>query len=90
MLHNPDELLRALSHRERRRLLVLCRDRPRTAGDLAKDSAMTGASVSEHLKVLRKTGLAHVEKQGKFWLYRTDIEFLKEVLAALSKELLEN
>lgn len=83
-----DELLRALSHAERRRLLILCREQPRSAGELAKDSEMSAASVSEHLKVLRKTGLAHVEKQGKFWLYKTNTEFLSEVLSSLRQELL--
>ena len=89
MAAHDDEILRALSHAERRRLLVLCRDTPRSAGELAADSHMTGASVSEHLKVLRKTGLARVDKQGKFWFYRTNTEFLKQVLASLEAELME-
>ena len=84
-----DEVVRALAHAERRRLLRMCRDRPMAAGELAAGAGMAQASVSEHLKVLRKTGLAVVEKQGKFWMYRTDVAFLAQVLAELERELLE-
>ena len=42
------------------------------AGELAAASGLAAASVSEHLKVLRKTGLVVLERQGRFRLYRTD------------------
>lgn len=59
------------------------------AGALAEGAGMAAASVSEHLKVLRKTGLAEVEKRGKFWLYKTNTRLVAEVLTALRAELLE-
>lgn len=83
-----DERLRALSHKERRRLLLLCRNQAKTAGELSEHSVMTAASVSEHLKVLRKTGLAQVEKRGKFWLYRANGPLIAEVLEALRQEVI--
>ncbi len=58
------------------------------AGALAADANMSAASVSEHLKVLRKTGLAEVEKQGKFWLYKTNVELLEAVLVSLRNDIL--
>lgn len=66
----------------------MCRERPMPAGDLSKSAGMSGPSVSEHLKVLRKTGLAKVQKQGKFWFYKTNMELLKAALSALQDELL--
>jgi DNA-binding transcriptional ArsR family regulator len=51
-------------------------DEPRAAGDLAAMSSLAMASVSEHLKVLRKTGLVILETRGRFWFYRTDRERL--------------
>jgi DNA-binding transcriptional ArsR family regulator len=42
------------------------------AGDLVASSGLAPASVSEHLKVLRKTGLVVLERQGRFRLYRTE------------------
>lgn len=82
-----DECLRALAHPERRRLLRLCRDRALPAGELAAGADMSQAAVSEHLKVLRKTGLATVEKTGKFWLYRTNTQRLEQVLRWLRDDL---
>jgi DNA-binding transcriptional ArsR family regulator len=42
------------------------------AGELAAASGLSAASVSEHLKVLRKTGLVVLERQGRFRLYRSE------------------
>lgn len=83
-----DEILRALAHGERRRLLRMCRDQAMPAGELAAGAGMAQASVSEHLKVLRKTGLAVVEKRGKYWMYRADTALLAQVLEALWAEML--
>ena len=79
-----DELFRALAHAERRKFLVACRDSRQAAGDLALLSELSLATVSEHLKVLRKTGLVTLEKEGRFWWYRTDLARLKSVTAALT------
>lgn len=69
-----DEILRALSHKDRRRFVVACLDEAKAAGELAALSELSLATVSEHLKVLRKSGLLTLDKQGRFWLYRTDRE----------------
>ena len=42
------------------------------AGDLAAASGLSSTCCSEHLKVLRKTGLVVLERQGRFRLYRTE------------------
>lgn len=80
-----DELLRALSHRERRMFLHLCRDEAIAAGDLAERSTLSLATVSEHLKVLRKTGLVTLHKDGRFWRYRADHARITAVLSALAQ-----
>ena len=76
-----DERLRALSHSDRRRFLAACRDRPRSAGELAATSALSAATVSEHLKVLRKSELLVLERRGKQWFYSTDLAVLATTLA---------
>lgn len=78
-----DEVLRALSHKERRRFLDLCAAERRAAGEIADASSLSLATVSEHLKVLRKTGLVILEKEGRFWFYRTDRSRLDAILAEL-------
>jgi DNA-binding transcriptional ArsR family regulator len=84
-----EEVLRALSHPDRRKFVVACLDQAKAAGDLAALSELSLATVSEHLKVLRKSGLLTLDKQGRFWLYRTDRQRLeragREVLALLGQ-----
>lgn len=80
-----DEALRALSHPDRRLFVTACQGEPRAAGDLAALSALSLATVSEHLKVLRKSGLLILSKQGRFWFYRTDIDTLRTVASAVAR-----
>lgn len=65
-------MLRALSHPDRRAFVAACKAEAKAAGDLAALSELSLATVSEHLKVLRKSGLLLLEKRGRFWFYRTD------------------
>ncbi|MFD0522152.1 ArsR/SmtB family transcription factor [Paractinoplanes durhamensis] len=69
---DADELLRALAHPARREILRRCWDQPMPAGALADALDLAPASVSEHLKVLRKTGLAVLTREGTFRWYRAD------------------
>lgn len=78
-------MLRALSHPDRRLFVVACRDNPRAAGELAELSALSLATVSEHLKVLRTAGLLVLDKRGRNWFYRTDPKTLSFALSALRK-----
>jgi DNA-binding transcriptional ArsR family regulator len=78
-----DERLRALAHPVRRQLVRACLAEPRPAGDLVDLTALAPASVSEHLKVLRKTGLLVLEARGRFRLYATDRRVVEETAAAL-------
>jgi DNA-binding transcriptional ArsR family regulator len=79
-----DERLRALAHPVRRRLVVDCLDEPRTAGYLVARSGLAPASVSEHLKVLRKTGLLVLDRDGRFWRYRTNPAVVRATSQALA------
>lgn len=78
-----DEVLRALAHAERRFFIGACINVDRAAGELSDMSSLSLAAVSEHLKVLRKTGLLKLEVRGRFWMYRTDAGRLQRALSAL-------
>jgi DNA-binding transcriptional ArsR family regulator len=78
-----DERLRALAHPVRRLLVAECLEAPRTAGFLVGRCGLAPASVSEHLKVLRKTGLLVLDRDGRFWRYRTDPELVRATSRAL-------
>lgn len=66
-----DELLRALAHPTRRWIVRRCHDEWVAAGDLSAESELAPATVSEHLKVLRKTGLVELQVEGTWRRYRT-------------------
>lgn len=78
-----DENLRALAHPARRMFIRACLSNNQAAGDLASLSDLSLATVSEHLKVLRKTGLLKLDRQGRFWMYRTDADLLDATARAL-------
>jgi DNA-binding transcriptional ArsR family regulator len=80
-----DELLRALGHPARRALFRACLDGPRAAGDLVGVVGLAPASVSEHLRVLRKAGLLELETRGRFWMYRAAPEVLRSAAAGLAE-----
>lgn len=79
-----DEVLRALSHAERRLFVRACIDKARAAGELAELSSLSLATVSEHLKVLRKSGLLVLDKRGRNWFYRTDLDVLQAAVDGLN------
>ncbi|WP_370368319.1 ArsR/SmtB family transcription factor [Catenulispora sp. GP43] len=78
-----DELLRAVASRHRRRILFEVWGRERGAGELAELLELAPASVSEHLKVLRKHGLVTMRVDGTFRLYRAVPERLYQLAELL-------
>ena len=82
-----DELVRALSNATRRRILRICDQGFVSAGDIAAEIDLALASVSEHLKVLRKTELVELERIGTRWRYRTNSTRLLVILSALRADL---
>ena len=62
MSNDLDTTLNALADPTRRRVVELLRERPRRAGELAADCAMSGPAMSRHLRVLRASGLVQVEE----------------------------
>jgi DNA-binding transcriptional ArsR family regulator len=60
-VNNLDATLAALADPTRRQVVDLLRERPRRAGELAADCAISGPAMSRHLRVLRSSGLVEVE-----------------------------
>jgi DNA-binding transcriptional ArsR family regulator len=80
-----DEAFRALSHSDRRLFVRACLGNSLAAGELAARSQLSNATVSEHLKVLRKSGLLVLERDGRFWRYRTDRQLLADLSVAIAE-----
>lgn len=73
-------VFKALADPTRRRVLVLLRDRPRSAGDLAGEFAVSRPTMSAHFTVLREAGLVNSEKTGKTVTYSINLSVLEEAL----------
>lgn len=80
-----DELLRAVASEHRRSILRYVWPRELGAGELADRLGLAPASVSEHLKVLRKTGLVTMRVDGTYRQYRARPERLAELLRMLAR-----
>jgi DNA-binding transcriptional ArsR family regulator len=66
---NADAVLKALAEPNRRAILELVRDGPRSMGDIADNFRITPQAVSQHLKVLKDAGLVREERQGRRHLF---------------------
>lgn len=74
-----DHVLGALANPTRRDVLDLLLHGPRTVTDIAARFDMARPSVSEHLKVLRDTGLVTETKHGRHRYYAVNPEPLHEL-----------
>lgn len=78
---NNQDVMKALSDKTRREILVLLKKEGRmAAGDIANKFDMTQATVSHHLSVLDEAGLINDEKVGKFIYYEINTTILQDLL----------
>jgi DNA-binding transcriptional ArsR family regulator len=68
----PDDAWDALGDRTRRAILARLAERPCAVGELAEQLPVSRPAVSQHLKVLKETGLVHDETVGTRRVYRLD------------------
>jgi DNA-binding transcriptional ArsR family regulator len=83
---SADAVLRALAEPHRRAIVRMVRDEPKSVNEIAEHFDITQQAVSQHLKVLRDSGLVRVERDGQRRLYLADpdgLESLRDFLAEL-------
>lgn len=68
----PDGAWDAMGDRTRRSILERLAERPCAVGELAADLPVSRPAVSQHLKVLKESGLVHDESVGTRRIYRLD------------------
>ena len=68
------------------RLLVKHAPDGLVAGEIAKLLGIPPTNLSFHLKTLLHSGLAGMEKEGRFWRYRANIPLMLETIAYLTAE----
>jgi DNA-binding transcriptional ArsR family regulator len=78
-----EDAIRALAHPGRRAMLRLVWDEERPATELADAAGLSPSAASQHLKLLRDTGLITVRVEATRRLYRADLARVAEVASFL-------
>ncbi|WP_180955595.1 MULTISPECIES: autorepressor SdpR family transcription factor [Bacillus] len=75
-----NELFRALSDENRRKILDLLRKGDMTAGDIAKHFDMSKPGISQHLSVLKNADLVYAVKKGQYVYYSLNSTVFQDVM----------
>lgn len=78
------ETFKALSDPVRRDILEMLKKGRMSAGDIASNFDMTGATISYHLNILKKAELIRENKQKNFIFYELNTSVVEEVMLWLS------
>lgn len=78
------ETFKALSDPVRREILQLLKTGRMSAGDIGSHFDMTGATVSYHLKILKKADLVWEKKEKNFIFYELNTSVLEEIMLWIS------
>ncbi len=79
------ETFKALSDPIRREILILLKNGSMSAGEIGSHFDMTGATISYHLKILKKADLVFESKQKNFIFYEINLTVVEEVMLWLSE-----
>ena len=78
------DTFKALSDPARRDILEMLKNKPLSAGEIAKQFDMTQATVSYHLKVLKKADLIRENRKKNLIYYELNLTVLEELMMWLS------
>jgi len=76
-----DHIFKALSDKNRRKIIELLQTKEMTAGDIASNFELSKPTISEHLKVLKKADIIYSEKEGNFVKYYLNTTVFHEVVS---------
>ena len=79
------DTFKALSDPVRREILELLKEGALSAGDIAANFDMTQATVSYHLKILKKADLIRENRDRNFIFYELNMTVVEEIMAWLSE-----
>ncbi|MEM9548767.1 MAG: metalloregulator ArsR/SmtB family transcription factor [Bacteroidota bacterium] len=85
-LHYSSELMRALAHPLRLRILeFIDRQGAINVNKIYNTLNIEQSITSQHLKILKMAGVVHAEKHGKFVTYEIDYEVIKRADKAVRR-----
>ena len=79
------ETFKALSDPVRREILQLLKNGKMSAGEIGGHFDMTGATISYHLKILKKAGLVFETREKNYIYYTLNTSVVEEVMLWLSE-----
>jgi ArsR family transcriptional regulator, arsenate/arsenite/antimonite-responsive transcriptional repressor len=75
-----DSLFKALSDKNRRKILNLLKDKDLSAGEIAESFSISKPSLSHHLGILKEAELVLVERKGKQLIYSLNTTVFQDVI----------
>ena len=78
------DTFKALSDPVRRQILELLKKGPLSPGEIGSHFDMTGATISYHLKKLKKADLIYETREKNFIYYQLNASVLEEILLWIS------
>ncbi len=78
-----NEVFKAIADPNRREILTLLRQHPRTAGELAERFDLTKPTVSHHLNQLKDADLIYGVRDGTRITYHLNLTVFEELVASL-------
>ena len=75
-----DIVFKALADKNRRKILELLKQKDMTVTEIGANFAITGASLSHHLDLLKQANLVISQRQGQFILYSLNTSVFEEVI----------
>ena len=78
------ETFKALSDPARRQILELLKNGPMSAGEIGSHFDMTGATISYHLKLLKKADLVFETRDRNYIYYQLNTSVLEEIMLWIS------
>ena len=76
---------KALSVPVRRDILMLLKNKRLSAGEIGSNFNMTGATISYHLRILKKADLITEEKEKNFIYYQLNTSVVEETMLWLAQ-----
>ena len=79
-----NDIYKALSDPNRRRILELLRDRDMTAGEIAERFDLARSTLSGHFNLLKQADLIQADKKGSTITYHLNLSVLEDALLLMA------
>ena len=83
------KVISVLANPKRLQIIELLGKSERTVSELSADLAIAQATTSQHLAVMRKSGVVETRKEGNFVYYRLADQKIAEACAVMSRAILD-